>query len=183
VNKGKTMHIIIGIITAVAGLIWALVSLQRAGFNLSSLDPFALYRRLIWKKKYRAKPLYNMQNPMDVAAVLILGVAKCEGEISIEQKQAIQAIFVNEFKLSDSEASDLLVASSYLLRDEVYIVDKLDKVLEKSKSYFNQEQIDSTLELMKQVSRICNETNEEQAKLIARAQKILSPKKEEQSKW
>jgi len=177
------MHIIIGIITAVAGLIWALVSLQRAGFNLSSLNPFALYRRIMWKKKYTAKPLYNIENPMDAAAVLILGVAKCEGEISIEQKQAIQAIFVNEFKLSDSEASDLFVASSYLIRDEVYIVDKLDKILEKSKLHFNQEQIDSTLELMTQVSNICNEINEEQAKLIARTQEILSPKKETPSKW
>ena len=177
------MHIIIGIITAIAGLIWALVSLQRAGFNLSSLNPFALYRRLIWKKKYTAKPLYNMQKPMDTAAVLILGVAKCEGEISTEQKQTLQNIFVNEFELSDSEAADLFVASSYLLRDEVYIVDNLDKILEISKPYFNQEQIDSTLALMTRVSRICNETNEEQEKLIAQTRKILSLKQEEMSKW
>jgi len=177
------MHIIIGILTAIAGLIWALVALQRAGFNLSSLNPFALYRRLLWKKQYTAKPLYNIVNPMDAAAVLILGVAKCEGEISLEQKQAIQRIFVTEFELSESEASDLFVASSYLIRDEVYIVDKLDKILEKSKSHFKPAQTESVLALMTQVSNIYNETNAEQAKLIARTKEILSPKREENSKW
>lgn len=177
------MHIIIGIITAVAGLIWALVSLQRVGFNFSSLDPFALYRRLMWRKKYTAKPLYNIENPMDAVAVLILGVAKCEGEISTEQKHAIQTIFTNEFKLSNSEASDLFVASSYLIRDEVYIVDKLDKILEKSKPHFNQEQIDSAIALMTQISRIFDETNAEQEKLISRTREILFVKKEEKRKW
>ena len=33
------MHIVIAAITAVAGLIWALNSLQRSGFNVSALNP------------------------------------------------------------------------------------------------------------------------------------------------
>ena len=65
---------------------------------------------------------------MDVAAVLILGTVKCEGEISAEQKRAIKAIFEQYFKLDGDAAADLLLASAHLIRDEIYLVDKLDRI-------------------------------------------------------
>ena len=34
------MHIVIAVITAIAGLFWALNALQRSGFQFSSLNPF-----------------------------------------------------------------------------------------------------------------------------------------------
>lgn len=39
------MHIIIGVITAIAGLLWALNRLNESGFNLNSLNPFLWARR------------------------------------------------------------------------------------------------------------------------------------------
>lgn len=55
------MHIIIGFITAFAGLVWALNSLQNAGFDLNSLNPFALMRRRRWAKKLGTKPMHAEQ--------------------------------------------------------------------------------------------------------------------------
>jgi hypothetical protein len=89
-------------------------------------------RRSRWRKSYSTRAIFNLDNPMDVAAVLILGTAKCEGEISTQQKQAVQAIFESEFNLDRSTATDLLVASAHLIRDEIYLVDNLDKILKSS---------------------------------------------------
>jgi hypothetical protein len=46
------MHYLIGLITAVAMLIFALSRLQRAGLDLNALNPFLWYRRAQWKKLY-----------------------------------------------------------------------------------------------------------------------------------
>ena len=105
------MHIVLAVLSSVAGLIWALVALQRSGFGPSAINPFLWLRRLRWRKQYSIPPLYRLDEPMDVAAVLILDMAKCEGEISAEQKRAIQAIFGTSFKLNSDMASDLLLAS------------------------------------------------------------------------
>jgi len=38
------MHIVLGALSAIAGVIWALVALQRSGFNPASLNPFLWYQ-------------------------------------------------------------------------------------------------------------------------------------------
>lgn len=160
------MHIVIGALSALAGLIWAFVALQRSGFNPDSINPFLWYRRAQWRKKYGVKPIYNLEDPMDVAAVLILGVAKCEGEISREQKQEILNLFETEFKLNNDVAADLLLASSHLLRDEVYLSDNLEKVLSRSAAAFTAGQIESLRDMMRRIGTLESALNEEQRKLI-----------------
>ncbi|MBI1906467.1 MAG: phenylacetic acid degradation protein [Rhodocyclales bacterium] len=170
------MHVVIGIITALAGLIWALVSLQRSGFSLSSLDPFAWYRRMQWSKKYGAKPLYNLKLPLEVAAVLLLGVAKCEGEISTEQKKQLLAIFEKNFQQSPDEASDLLLASAHMIRNEIYLVDSLAKILEPSAGAFTSAHVQSLLSLMRGLSNLESPANQEQEKLIVATENYFKSK-------
>lgn len=79
-------------------------------------NPLTWARRLKWEKTYGMKQLYNIQNSMDAAAVLIVAVLKQEGEISKEQKQCVLKLFEDEFDITASDASELLV-SSPLVRD------------------------------------------------------------------
>ena len=106
------MHIVIAAITAIAGLLWALNSLQRSGFQFSSLNPFLAWRRFQWSRTYGGRPIYKLDRPIDVAAVLLLGVAKADGAITSDQKRELLAMFQSEFSISRDEASDLLLASS-----------------------------------------------------------------------
>lgn len=177
------MHIVLGVISAIAGLIWAFVALKNSGFRIESLNPFAFFRRTRWKKVYGTKPVFNLSNSMEVAAVLILGVAKCEGEISAEQKKNIQDIFVNEFRLNENEASELFVATTYLLRDEIYLADNIKNIIEKSISDFSQTQRQSTVELMTKVGKSCSDLNMEQNKLIAATQTYFEKLDPENRKW
>lgn len=177
------MHVVIGVLTALAGLIWAIVALQKAGVSLSSFNPFLWQRRMAWKKNLSDKPLYALSDPMEVAAVLILGVAKCEGEISAEQKRVIQDIFETDFKLGRDEAADLLLASSYLIRDEIYLVDNLDKILMKSQSHFKARQVESMLSMMRRTGELEGELNDEQRKIIAATERYFGRTRQTRDTW
>ena len=175
------MHVLIGLLTAIAGLIWALVALDRAGFRLSS--PFALFRRYQWHKKYSRKPLHSLSEPMDVVAVLLLGIAKCEGEISADQKRQLSNIFEQEFQVSADEAADLLLASSHLIRNEIYLVDQIDKILEPSLGRFTDAHIKTVDSLMIQVASLESSPNEEQLKLIDGVRRVFASVRRSGGKW
>ena len=177
------MHVVIGILTALAGLIWALVALQRAGINLNSFNPFLWHRRRQWQKLYAEKPLYTLDKPLDVTAMLLLGVAKCEGEISAEQKAALLDIFQREFHLGPDEAADLLLASAHLIRNEIYLVDNLDKILQSSNERFTDAQIASLTALMQRVARLEGAPNQEQERLVEATVGYFQTRRKPRGTW
>ena len=177
------MHIVLAAITALAGLLWALNSLQRSGFSFSSLNPFLAYRRWQWRKTYGGRPIYKLERPMEVAAVLLLGVAKADGDITSDQKRELQALFQSEFDLSRDEAADLLLASSYLIRDEIYIVDHLDKILERSSQRFEPAAVGSLLGMMRRIAVLDGPINAEQQKLIDATERYFSGLHQAPGKW
>ena len=177
------MHVVIAAITAIAGLLWALNALQRSGFQLSSLNPFLAYRRWQWRRTYGGKPIYKLDRPMDVAAVLLLGVAKADGEITSDQKKTLLDMFQREFGISRDEASDLLLASSHLLRDVIYIVDHLDKVLERSADRFEPDAVASLLAMMRHVAALDGSINGEQQRLIEATDRYFVARSKPAAKW
>jgi uncharacterized tellurite resistance protein B-like protein len=178
------MHIVIAAITALAGLLYALNALQRSGFHLSSLNPFLAWRRWQWSKTYGGRPLYQLDRPMDVAAVLLLGVAKADGDITSDQKRELLAMFQGEFGIGRDEASDLLLASSHLIRDEIYLVDNLDKVLARSAERFEPDAIASLQAMMRRVAQLDGSINTEQQKLIDATERFFSSRvKATAGKW
>ena len=177
------MHIVIAAITALAGLLWALNSLAQSGWNPSSLNPFAAYRRWQWRRTYGGKPIYNLDRPMDVAAVLLVGIAKADGDITSDQKRELQSIFQSEFEISRDEAADLLRASTHLMRDVIYLLDHLDKVLERSAKKFEPENVSSLLRLMRKVAALDGAINGEQEKLIAATERYFAAKQPAPGKW
>ncbi len=177
------MHIIIGLITAVAGLVWAMNSLQQSGFRLSSLNPFHWHRRNQWKKQYAQNPLYNLDNPMEAAAAVLLGIAKLEGEISREQKNEILSIFSTEFKLDQEKAKELFSATSYLLQSENNFIKNVDKVFSVSLDKMSLEQAQSIIELMMKIATFESDLSSEQKQLIDSVTKLLAPKNQSSQKW
>lgn len=159
------MHIIIGLLTAVAGLFYALTKLQNSG-AIDALNPFLWYRRAQWSKKLNTKPIYTLSEPVDVAGLLIVAIAKLEGDLSREQKNEILMIFEKEFHLNKRDSQYLFNSSLFLIKDEMLSSKDISNIFEKSKSKFTSVQIDSLLSLMLQVSKIDSETNIEQKKII-----------------
>ena len=174
---------LIAMITALAGLMWALSNLRNSGFNIDALNPFHWSRRYQWNKKYGRNPLYTLDKPLEVAAALLVGMARLDGEISREQKNAIIAIFTKEFHLGEEEAKALFVSSSFLLQNESDLVANVGKVLERSLASFTPEQTASTLALMKRVANLDNTASEVQQRLLAAVEKMLVVDNKDGRKW
>lgn len=97
------MHVVLGLL---GSLITILYLLDRMGVDLGGLNPFYWRRRRAWAVKYQGDPIYSVEDPIHVAALLIVGVAKLDGEISAEQKKIILSLFESRFSLdAQGEAS------------------------------------------------------------------------------
>jgi uncharacterized tellurite resistance protein B-like protein len=160
---------VIALLGAVAGLLWALNALDKSGFS-----PFAWWRRHQWLKRHGTKPLYGLRDPAEVAAVLLLGVAKCKGEVTATQKAALRDLYTRVLKMPQAEADDMLVAATFLLKDEVYVVDNVERVLASTRRMLSAEQKASVLNLMEEVALVDGPVNAEQRKLIDRTVDVLN---------
>ena len=92
-------------------------------------------------------------------------------------------MFQSEFSISRDEASDLLLASSHLIRDEIYLVDHLDKILARSAERFEPDAVTSLLAMMRKVAALDGSVNSEQQKLISATERYFSGRNQPQGKW
>lgn len=177
------MHVLIGLITALGGLLWALHALQRSGLDLGGLNPFAWARRRRWQKLYGSKPIYSLERPMEVAALLIVGVLKEEGEISREQKTAVVEIFRNEFHLSDDQAREAFSASVFLLKDELNLDQSVQGIIEPCRDRFTPDQAESLLGMLERVAAIEGPATEAQRSIIDAVRRELTSAPDHQGRW
>ena len=143
------MHIILGALTT---LVTILYLLDRIGIDLGGLNPFYWRRRRAWAKKYEGDPIYSIENPIEVAALLILGAAKLNGDISAEQKHVAQQQFQSVFSMSDRDALQLITSATHLLGAPQIIDTQLKGVVDKNKDRFSPDQARSMLEMMMEVA-------------------------------
>lgn len=141
------MPIVIAFLTALGGLVWALYRLQNSGLDLNAFNPFYWLHRRRWQQKLGTKPLHRLDNSMEVAALLLVAIAKAEGDLTREQKRHILALFQSEFKLTESDAQDLYVASCHLLKDAGDMVHEVPHILAPSIASFTTAQKASLLQL------------------------------------
>jgi uncharacterized tellurite resistance protein B-like protein len=160
------MHIILALAGAIITILILLRKLGDAGITLDSINPFAWHRRHQWRKKYHSKPLFNIEDPLKAAALMIVAVAKADGDISLEEKQHILKLFEQEFGFSAKEAAGLFTSSVFFLKDEVDISSYVSRILEPSSQRFSEHQITFTVECMKQVAGLVSDHSESKNLLI-----------------
>ena len=91
------MHIIIGLLGSIVTILYLLTRLTSLGLDFSRLNPFHWRRRRAWAKKYQGDPIYTIEDPMQVAALLIVGAAKLDGDLTAEQKKMAMRQFESKF--------------------------------------------------------------------------------------
>jgi len=177
------MHVVIGIITAIAGLVWALHSLQNSGVNLNSFNPFFWLRRKKWEQQLGTKPMHRLDKPMDAACLLLVGIVKTEGEITREQKADIIKLFQDEFKLDESQSTELFSVSSHMLQDVVDLPAEVINILAPCKEQFKPDQTDSLLKMLAKVASIEHVITDMQSKVITAVENVLRTNLVEAGKW
>ena len=120
---------------------------------------------------------------MEVAASLMLGMAKLEGEISREQKNEILEMFSNEFSLEPNKAKDLFSSTSYLLQSENNFIKNIGKILSPSKDKFSSEQAESTISLITRIAHIDSEISPIQETLLKSVKQTFKPILSDHEKW
>jgi uncharacterized tellurite resistance protein B-like protein len=175
------MHIVLAIIGALTGLLYAFARLNRAGV---SVNPFALFRRYRWQKKtMNDDPLYGLDAPINAAAVLLVGMARLEGDMSREQKAEIVSVFRNEFELGEREAGELFIMAVHLLGDHFNPTPEIGKILEKSRASFSPEQSASLLTMLRRVASLDGKPTVLQQDFLQEIAKQLFPEQAHKGAW
>lgn len=160
------MHIAIAFISSVVALLWALYRLEEMGFSLGGLNPFHWRRRRAWRKKYEADPIYALEDPMEVAAAIVVAIARLDGDISAGQKAAAIAEFSKAFSLDSKAALQLFGAASHVLGQPQVIDKQIAGLLERHRNLFTAEQIESLLAMMSAVASADGALSTEQTRFL-----------------
>jgi uncharacterized tellurite resistance protein B-like protein len=143
------MHILVGLLGSIVTVLYIL---DRLGINLGGMNPFHWYRRREFAKKYGSDPIYSIEDPVHIAALLVIGAAKLDGDLTTEQKQAALDQFVSEFSMDAREASQLFGSAAHLLAAPQLIDTQLEKLADRNKDDFSSEQASSLMQMMVKVA-------------------------------
>lgn len=160
------MHIVLGILGVVVTILVLLNRLQEGGIDIGWLNPFSWRRRRKFRKEYELSAAYTLDNPMDVAALFIIGVAKSNGDMSKEQKLKILELFASEFKLSESKSQELLGSSVHIFGRGNELFDSPARVLHRSKEQFTPEQVQSVVYMLNEIANVEDQPSTRQIDLI-----------------
>lgn len=177
------MHILIGLITAIGGLIWALYRLQNAGVDLNSFNPFYWLRLRAWRKKMGSKPLHSLDNSMEAAAVLVVAMAELKGTVTQQAKQQVIDLFCAEFNLAKKSALELYASCSHWLKETANVPEEVKNILAPSKSQFEQRHVESLTNMLETTAQIDGEVTEQQQKLLQNTIAEFSKDEIQQGKW
>ena len=174
------MHVILGVLTSVITILYML---DRLGIDLGGLNPFYWRRRRAWARKHDSDPIYSVEDPIHVAALLVVGVAKLEGDLSAEQKKTAQDLFESKFSLDARGASQLLGSSTHLLGAPQIVDSQLQGLVEKNKGRFSPEQADSMMQMMVEVASVDGELTTAQNEYVEGVRSRVAAPAQRQSAW
>lgn len=174
------MHIILGALTTIVMILFLL---DRMGVSLGGLNPFHWYRRRAFANKYGSDPIYSIEDPIHVASLLIIGVAKLDGDLSAGQKRVAQEQFESEFSLDSREASQLFGSAAHLLAAPQLIDRQLEKLAGRNKDSFSREQAESMIQMMIDVASTDGDLTAAQREFIEGVRSQFVREEKRQGTW
>lgn len=168
------MHIILALLGTIVTILVLINRLSDAGIDIGWLNPFTWRRRRAWRKKYQGNPVFSLDKPLDVAAILATTVAKIDGDISREEKATLLSLFQSEFNKSEKEAADLLKSSIYIFGDGQEATAKPEKVIERSLQKFSEDQAKSVMSLLNTVKELDSVNATDKSKFVAKVNAVFS---------
>ena len=174
------MHVVLAVLGSVVTILYML---DRLGIDLGGMNPFYWRRRRAWAKKYQGDPIYSVDDPMHVAALLVIGTAKLDGDLSAEQKKHALDQFESSFSLDSRAASELLGSAVHLLGAPQVIDSQLENLANKNKDLFSRAQAESMLQMMMDVAKVDGDLSTKQDEYIANVRAIYIPVEKEPGTW
>jgi len=177
------VHIVIAALGGIVTILWLLHRLAEMGITLGGFNPWAWRRRRKWRAAYVANPIYSITSPMELTALLITATAKADGDMSLDEKQAILKLFEREFHLSERDAAALVASSTHLLGKGDEVRDNLGEVLRPGKASFTESQARSACAMLEEIATVGGSATALQAEIVERVRAELLPPVEAESHW
>lgn len=176
-----------GVILQILGLIitftMAMEALRRFGIDVGWLNPLAFFRRRAWAKKVTTPPLYTLEHPVDVVAVMALAMVQATGAVTVEQKDGVLALLREQLALGDTDANSLWVASSHMLRNRPLAPSEVPAVLERSADKFTDYHVQTLRSLMQRAAQITPPASSEQQQLLDAVEAYFAKKQAAARPW
>ena len=158
------MHVVLALLGSIVTLLYLL---DRLGIDLGGLNPFYWRRRRAWRKRYEGDPIHSVEDPMEIAALFVVGVAKLDGDVSAGQKAAALREFETRFSMTGRDAARLFGSSAHLLGQPQVLRVQLEGVLERHQEHFTADQVESLIDMMVTVAAADGEPTEQQSEMIS----------------
>jgi uncharacterized tellurite resistance protein B-like protein len=177
------MHILLGLLGTIVTLLVLLHRLADVGIDLGGLNPFSWRRRRAWRQKFEANPIFALHDPREIAAVLLVGVAKIDGDWTASEKRAVLDEFERTFSMTPKAASELLASTVYLLGDMRVVNEQLDPLLDRFREQLDTAQVDSLLAIIERIAAVDGGPTSQQRDLVGAITTALAPKERPAGTW
>jgi uncharacterized tellurite resistance protein B-like protein len=177
------MHIVIGALGSIVTILWILHRLAEMGVGLGGLNPWLWRRRRKWRATYEANPVYAVTRPMEATALLIAATAKADGDLSLDEKQAILRLFKRDFHLSERDAAALLTSSTHLLGNGDEVRDNLAGVLKPSLDSFSESQTRSAVAMIEEIAAVGGAPSQLQTDFVDQVRLALLQPANDATEW
>ena len=127
--------------------------------------------------------MHALTNSMDAAALLVVSIAKAEGEVTRDSKMEILALFEQEFGIKRGQSIELFSSSTYMLGDIMNMASEVRHVLAPTKEAFESSHIDKLLTMLNQVANLEEEPSANQLAIIDAVKKEFDADKQQPDNW
>jgi hypothetical protein len=177
------MGILLQLLGLVVAIAVALGALKRNGVDIGWLNPFTFFHRLRWRRKSMVPPLYALDHPVDVVAVLALAAVQTSGLVTSKQKEGVLALLCQHLNMDEAEANTLWISSSHLLRHRALDAREVQGVLAKSADKFSDYHQRTLLSVVKAAIVIEPPESAAQRELVAAIQAFFDQRKAAPVTW
>lgn len=177
------MGILLELLGLVVAVTLALGALKRNGVDIGWLNPFTFFHRLRWKQKSTVPPLYALDHPVDVVAVLALAAVQTSGLVTSKQKEGVLELLCQHLGMDEAEANKLWILSSHLLRHRALDAQEVPAVLAKCADKFSDYHQRTLLNVVKAAIAIEPPDNAAQRDLLAAIEAFFDKRKAAAVAW
>ena len=177
------MHILLGALGAIVTILVLLHRLADIGVDLGGLNPFAWRRRRAWRQKFEGNPVFALQDPREIAAVLLVGAAKIDGDLSGDEKRAVMRELEQTLSMQPQAASQLLTSTVFMLGNMQVMTDQVDELLARYSEHLSEQQVDSLLEIVERIVALDGGATPRQRELADKFRSRLKPDTAEAGTW
>lgn len=162
------MHIIIGVLLALAAALWAF-----SRFVDAADDAHSAARRFSWSRKHIKRVIDTLDDPREAAAILMLQIAAYEGELTARQRNTILDEMRVRFRASDAEAEEFFGIARHALGQTNDVANSLRKVLAPIQKALGEHEREELMQMLENVAAAGDGPTERQAHLIASVRRAL----------